>query len=237
VSDISLDCSPTSRLPLPPAGRAGLWERAGLLILDNVDSEEAAAAVDELVGRLAGGHVLLTGRLARWGAEVEPLPLDVLAEGAAVEFLLERTSRGRRPTAEDGALAGELAREVGFLPLALEQAGAAIAERGLTFAGYLAEWRKRREVVLGWFDPRVSHYPASVAVTWQTSVDRLVTNQLGLLFFAKARYAEAEPLLHRALAIDEKSVGPEHPDVAIRLNNRTARFSRGSRAVSAVAAA
>ena len=31
--------------------------------------------------------------------------------------------------------------------------------------------------------------------------------------------AEAEPLMRRALSIDEKSFGPEHPNVAIRLNN------------------
>jgi len=33
------------------------------------------------------------------------------------------------------------------------------------------------------------------------------------------RLAEAEPLIRRALAIDEQSYGPHHPDVAIRLNN------------------
>jgi tetratricopeptide (TPR) repeat protein len=33
------------------------------------------------------------------------------------------------------------------------------------------------------------------------------------------RLAEAEPLYRRALAIDEASYGPEHPDVAIDLNN------------------
>jgi tetratricopeptide (TPR) repeat protein len=33
------------------------------------------------------------------------------------------------------------------------------------------------------------------------------------------RLSEAEPLMRRALAIDEKSFGPEHPNVAIRLNN------------------
>ena len=33
------------------------------------------------------------------------------------------------------------------------------------------------------------------------------------------RHAEAEPLCRRALAIDEKSFGPEHPDVALSLNN------------------
>jgi Tetratricopeptide repeat len=33
------------------------------------------------------------------------------------------------------------------------------------------------------------------------------------------RLGEAEPLVRRALAISEASLGPDHPDVAIRLNN------------------
>jgi tetratricopeptide (TPR) repeat protein len=44
-------------------------------------------------------------------------------------------------------------------------------------------------------------------------------NELGLLFKAKARYAEAEQLMQRALAIGEASYGPHHPNVATRLNN------------------
>ena len=33
------------------------------------------------------------------------------------------------------------------------------------------------------------------------------------------RYAEAEPLYRRSLAIREKQLGPDHPDVATSLNN------------------
>jgi len=39
------------------------------------------------------------------------------------------------------------------------------------------------------------------------------------LLQATNRLAEAEPLMRRALAIDERSFGPDHPDVAIDLNN------------------
>jgi tetratricopeptide (TPR) repeat protein len=35
----------------------------------------------------------------------------------------------------------------------------------------------------------------------------------------RARYEEAEPLVQRALAITEKALGPEHPDVGRDLNN------------------
>jgi tetratricopeptide (TPR) repeat protein len=48
---------------------------------------------------------------------------------------------------------------------------------------------------------------------------RRLMNQLGLLLKSKARHGDAEPLHRRALAIDEKSYGPDHPEVAIHLNN------------------
>ncbi len=39
---------------------------------------------------------------------------------------------------------------------------------------------------------------------------------------AQGKYAEAEPLLKRALAIREKVLRPEHPHVAQSLNNYAA---------------
>ncbi len=44
-------------------------------------------------------------------------------------------------------------------------------------------------------------------------------NQIGVFLTSKARYVEAEPLFRRALAIDEASYGPHHPDIATNLNN------------------
>ena len=44
-------------------------------------------------------------------------------------------------------------------------------------------------------------------------------NNLAQLLKATNRMAEAEPLMRRALAIDEKLYGSDHPNVAIRLNN------------------
>ena len=39
------------------------------------------------------------------------------------------------------------------------------------------------------------------------------------LYKAQGKYAEAAPLYRRSLAISEKALGPEHPDVALSLNN------------------
>lgn len=70
--------------------------------------------------------------------------------------------------------------------------------------------------------PLRSHAMAVVTYADQHEITEpaaYLMNQLGLLLLAQASYREAEPLMRRALAIDEASYGPEHPNVAIRLNN------------------
>ena len=47
-------------------------------------------------------------------------------------------------------------------------------------------------------------------------------NNLAGLYRAQGKYAEAEPLNQRALAIGEKALGPEHPNVAQVLENYAA---------------
>ncbi len=58
-------------------------------------------------------------------------------------------------------------------------------------------------------------------------------NQLGLLLGQKALHAEAEPLLRSALAICEKSFGPDHPVVAAALNNLAELLKDTNRLVEA----
>ena len=47
----------------------------------------------------------------------------------------------------------------------------------------------------------------------------LLRNQYGLWVYYQARYEMAEPLMRRALAIDERSLGADHPNVARDLSN------------------
>ena len=49
-------------------------------------------------------------------------------------------------------------------------------------------------------------------------------NNLGLLYYNQGQYAQAEPLLNRSLAIMEKALGPDHPDVAVSLENLAALY-------------
>jgi tetratricopeptide (TPR) repeat protein len=55
-------------------------------------------------------------------------------------------------------------------------------------------------------------------------------NNIALLYHARGRYAEAEPLYQRSLAIWEKSLGPRHPNVAQSLENYAALLRQTARA-------
>ena|GEM_PF-473883 len=152
------DQSQTVRAVLDWFGRADRW----LLILDNVDDRRG---VKPFVPERAGGHVLITSREAAFGELGIPRALELrdLREEEAVRFLLARTGR-EDCDARDRTAARELASELGNLPLALEQAAAYMAETSVTFAGYLAAFRKRRVALLENASGLVAR--DTVAVTW-----------------------------------------------------------------------
>ncbi len=58
-------------------------------------------------------------------------------------------------------------------------------------------------------------------------------NNLALLYYNQGKYADAEPLYKRALAIVEKALGPEHPDVAKSLENYAALLRETGRTTEA----
>jgi tetratricopeptide (TPR) repeat protein len=151
-----------------------LHEHPGwLLILDNVDTRAAAAEVERLLPQFHAGHVLITSCISDWSGSIEPLELDVLSEEDSVAFLLEKTRDRRRATPNDDADARALARQLGGLAVALQQAGAFISQLRVSLADYLRRWRKREAKVLTWHDERLMKYPRSVAVTWDTTSAQL----------------------------------------------------------------
>ena len=93
-------------------------EDGWLLVFDNAD--DPALLRDYLPVTRTGGKVLLTSR-ARTFSDVdilEPFRVETMDPVEAVAFLLKRTKR------KEAGPAAELARELGCLPLALEQAAA-----------------------------------------------------------------------------------------------------------------
>ncbi|MFI6739132.1 tetratricopeptide repeat protein [Nonomuraea sp. NPDC050451] len=105
--------------------------RRWLLVFDNVEDPHA---LDPHLGRLEKGHVLITSRRATgWDTISGQIPLPELSPQEAVALLADRIGSPNSETAHLESLADEL----GFLPLALVQAGGYIAETpGMTVAGY-----------------------------------------------------------------------------------------------------
>jgi tetratricopeptide (TPR) repeat protein len=74
--------------------------------------------------------------------------------------------------------ATDIAKELGGLPLAIDQAGAYVEETGCGLASYLALYRQRRAELLkrrGGFGP---DHPESVATTFALSFDRVASSSL-----------------------------------------------------------
>ncbi|MFO0776825.1 MAG: DUF4062 domain-containing protein [Nitrospira sp.] len=162
-----------------------------LLIIDNVDTPEAAA-VEELVGTIGSGTVLITSRLTNWSAEIQPRELDVLSPEAAASFLLERTKDWRQRLPQDEADALALARELEGLALLLEQAGAFVAAKRSSFGEYLKRWRDQDKLVREWFDARLMKYPRKAVTTWDMTIQQL--SQGGVLLLQQLSWLAPDPI-------------------------------------------
>ncbi len=134
-----------------------------LLIFDNATDR---AVIRGYLPQSNTGHVIITSRSAHWQGVASPLHVKVMERAEAVDFLLNRTAQADRQTA---AL---LAEALGYLPLALEQAGAYIEETGSTLAEYLdllkPYWSKLMQR-----GTTATDYQATVATTWDISFQQV----------------------------------------------------------------
>jgi hypothetical protein len=181
-----------------------------LLILDNVDTAGAVKAVRELVSKFTCGHILITSRIAAWGGSIHSIGLHQLSEEAAVEYLLERTADSRRTLAADEADARLVARDLGCLALALEQAAAYIQARTISFAEYLTRWRANNASLIDFHDELTMEYSRSVFVTQKTTIDQLSADGLKLLNILA--WLAPDPIPQSLLSVDGGPFAAESED-------------------------
>jgi len=170
-----------------------------LLVLDDVNEP---ADVTHLP---ASGQMLLTSRLGegwqRLGATT--LRIDVLTEDQAVQLLSKVTARGIRRPDLTGAV--ELVRELGCLPLAVEQAAAYMRQAKMSPRGYLSLLAltptEARESADGGTDPE-----RAIARIWPITLDRLIDTPIAVLLLRILAWCAPENI-PRAL-VDPLS-GPE----------------------------
>ncbi|MCX6676857.1 MAG: FxSxx-COOH system tetratricopeptide repeat protein [Methanothrix sp.] len=141
-----------------------------LLVFDNAQKPDDLMRYLPVAGR---GQAIITSRLSVWDGMAKTLEVGVFQrdgkQDESVEFLLKRTGQNDRKGAAN------LARELGDLPLALEQAGAYIKETGISFQDYLNRFKKDRKKLLGHSKPL--NYPDTVATTWEISFQAVQKEQ------------------------------------------------------------
>ena len=147
-----------------------------LLVLDNV---EELSLVNRFVPPDRQGAVVLTTRRQVTEPVAQAIEVDALAEEDGALFLLKRTRRltleGSLANAstEDVTVAQSIVRQLGGLPLALDQAGAYVLETGCSLGAYLELLRHRQQMLLQRRGTVPTDHPQSVAMTFTLAFERV----------------------------------------------------------------
>ncbi|GAA0256369.1 FxSxx-COOH system tetratricopeptide repeat protein [Saccharothrix mutabilis subsp. mutabilis] len=155
-----------------------------LLVLDNVTTPQHVAGV---LDRVRTGTVVITSRRRSGWRGAETVPVDVLSGHDATE-LLARIVRSDWP--EMDLTGGDrLCAELGWLPLAVEQAGAYLAQNRITPIAYLDLFAR---IPARMFAATAEGGDAqrTMARVWHVTLDRLIdTPAAGTLLRQLAWYA------------------------------------------------
>lgn len=133
-----------------------------LFIFDNADTEKELLYY---IPSMYKGNIIITSRNPDW---LNTLPIDPLKADFAREFLIKSTGDS------DKINITKLAKELGELPLALEQASAYIKETGISVIGYLERFKRYRKELfeLG----KALNSEQTVATTFEVSLKMLEGN-------------------------------------------------------------
>jgi tetratricopeptide (TPR) repeat protein len=142
--------------------RRGQPYRRWLLIFDNADQPEDFQ--DYIPS--GPGDVLITSRNPAWQATIDTVQVDVFSRPESNEFLAKKApSQVTEPDAD------RLAEKLGDLPLALDQAGAMLAETGMPVNEYIGLLDEQIGKIMA--EGRSAEYPMSVTAAWSISVAKV----------------------------------------------------------------
>ena len=147
-----------------------------LLILDNVEDLEL---VREFVPAPRQGAVVFTTRRAETGQIAKAIVLDVMPEEEGTLFLLRRTGHLALEAALETAsphhreAARAIVHIVGGLPLALDQAGAYVAETRCSLSHYLDLFKREQKALLHRRGTVPGDHPQSVATTFSLAIEQI----------------------------------------------------------------
>jgi tetratricopeptide (TPR) repeat protein len=182
LADLAATLDPYASLIARTSAEAAAWaigwlqaHEGWLLVLDDATPR----SVEPVLGTLTAGRHLITSRRATgWHRVARPLPLTVLPADAALDLLMQVINPGDEA---DKELLQLLAAELGYLPLALDQAAAYIQYTAIRPADYLARLRRYpARMFAASADPDAaeeSDRQRTIARIWQLSLETITRDQ------------------------------------------------------------
>ena len=143
------------------------------------------------LGQLTTGRHLITSRRATgWHHLARAIDINVLPAEDATDLLVRISGR---TAAEERMAAADLATELGYLPLALEQAGAYIHRQGLDFAAYRQRLRRYPARMYATSADGGQH-ERTIARIWHLTLDTIVVDMNARKVWCTYRLALSEEL-------------------------------------------
>jgi tetratricopeptide (TPR) repeat protein len=131
--------------------------------------------LNSFIPSLGNGHVLITSRITNWGNSIQKIHhITCFTPKEARDFLfrkLEIEMNRNEINPQEIQAIDDLTNLLGYLPLALEQAGAYIKE-GSSITEYIQLFKKSEQKLLNWGNP-YSDKELTVATTWDVTCQQM----------------------------------------------------------------
>jgi len=143
------------------------------------DSVEDLEIISHFLPSRSRGHILLTTRTQITEPLAQRIPLETIGVEEAALFLLRRAhviasqSLLSDASKADRAAAMEIARRLGGLPLALDQAGAYMEETQCGLAAFLEIYQEHHSTLLKRRGGLAFDYPEAVVSTWSLAFKKI----------------------------------------------------------------
>ena len=159
--------------------QAGIYWLTGLslpwlLVVDNAD--DPATDYSKYFPDGERGHIIVTSRLqaCKIHATVGSHEFREMNEEDAIALLLKASGLGEAASSKDRSSAQAIAKTLGYLPLALTQAGASIRQEICSLQEYLDTYNLHKtEMLKQHFVQGTDQYEHTVYTTWEISVQRI----------------------------------------------------------------
>jgi len=197
-----------------------------LLILDNLEDPNILA---DFLPLKYDGHVLITTRAQTMGICEHSIEVEKMSSEDGALLLLRRAKiislddPLKKASENDQDVAKKVSEEVDGLPLALDQAGAYIAEHRYSLSAYLDLYRVQHVEFLRRRGNAIFGHPASVYVTFELCFERIKqNNQAAAELLRFCAYLHPDTVLEDMIVTGASKLGPLLGPVAsyrIQLND------------------